>query len=363
MFLTPLAGVFADRWDRRRTLAATQTLSLIQALLLAALTLTGLIQVWHLVVLNLTLGLINALDIPTRQAFIVNMIENKDDLANAIALNSSLVNGARLAGPALAGALIGLAGEGICFLLNAGTYLAVIIALLAMRLPARTHEPRKESMLSALQEGAAYVFRSAPMRALLFQVSLISFMGISYAVLMPVFAKEIFHGGPHTLGFLMSASGMGALLGALHLARRPDARGLDRWVLKAGIIFGAGLISFSFAPFLWLGAPAMIVAGFGMMIQLASSNTMLQLLVDDDKRGRLMSFYTMAFMGVAPFGSLYAGALASRIGAPATVMIGGACCLLGALWFALRLPKLRPEMAPMQRGQPQPAVVQSEETL
>jgi len=350
--LTPLAGVLADRWNRHRIMVVTQTLSMLQALILSALLFANLIAIWHVIALGLFIGLVNALDIPARQSFIVDMVENKDDLGNAIALNSSLVNAARLIGPSLAGILVAAAGEGACFLLNALSFLAVIVALLLMTVPARKAEPRRQRVLHELREGAAYVFGFAPMRDILLLLSLVSLMGMPYAVLMPVFAKDIFHGGPHTLGFLMAASGGGALLGAVFLASKKTVIGLGRWIVQATLIFGASLLVFAFSRSYWFSIAVLVLTGFGMIVQMASSNTVLQTLVEDDKRGRLMSFYAMAFMGTAPFGSLLAGSLAAKIGAPYTVVVGGVCCLIGGLLFARKLPELRRLMRPIyvQKG-------------
>ena len=348
--LVPFAGVLADRWNRRRILVITQTLSMVQALALAALVITNLVQVWHLVALSLFLGLVNAMDTPARQAFIVDMIERKQDLGNAIALNSTIVNGARLVGPSVAGLLIAAVGEGWVFLINGLSYVAVIIALLAMVIPAQKREARETRVLAELMEGARYVFGFAPMRSILLLVSLVSLTGMPYVVLMPIFAKNIFHGGPHTLGFLMGAAGTGALVGALILASRRSALGLDRLIVWACLMFGGGLAGFAFSRFYWLSLVLLALTGFGMILQLASSNTVLQTLVDDDKRGRLMSFYTMAFMGMAPFGSLLAGSLAAKIGAPDTILVGGVASILGAAWFAARLPAMRRLMRPILAG-------------
>jgi MFS family permease len=350
--ITPLAGVLADRWNRHRIMVVTQILSMLQAFILAGLVYTNLIAIWHVIALSLFIGLVNALDIPARQSFIVDMVENKDDLGNAIALNSSLVNAARLLGPSLAGILVATAGEGACFLVNALSFFAVIIALLLMTVPARGPERRRQHVLHQLREGAAYVFGFAPMRAILLLVSLVSVMGMPYTVLMPVYAKDIFHGGPHTLGFLMASAGLGALVGAVFLASKRTVIGLDRWIVQATLIFGAGLVAFAFSRSFWLSLALLALVGFGMIVQLASSNTVLQTLVEDDKRGRLMSFYAMAFMGMAPFGALLAGSLAAKIGAPYTVMVGGVSCLVAGLLFAQKLPALRRLMRPIyvQKG-------------
>ncbi|HUT55323.1 MAG TPA: MFS transporter [bacterium] len=350
--LAPVMGVLADRWDRHRILVFTQSLSMAQAFVLAFLMLTGRIEVWHLIALSLFMGTVNSLDIPARQSFIVDMIEDREDLGNAIALNSSMVNGARLIGPSIAGLLIAAAGEGTCFLINAVSYVAVLIALLAMKIEHRAPARGGEKMLGDLKEGARYVFGFPPMRAILLMVSVVSLMGMPYVVLMPVFARDVFHRGPHGLGFLMAAAGAGALGGAIYLAARQGVRGLNRLIVVACLLFGSGLIAFSLSPWFWLSLVVLFLAGFGMMVQLASSNTVLQSLVDDDKRGRLMSFYTMSFMGMAPFGSLLAGGLADLIGAPYTVLFGGGVCVIAAIWFSLKLPALRRLILPVyqQKG-------------
>ncbi|BAF58288.1 MAG: MFS transporter [Pelotomaculum sp.] len=341
LFLTPFAGVLADRWDRRSILVITQTLFMIQAFTLACLVLTGHISIRHIIPLSVFSGLVSAFDVPARQSFVVEIVEKKEDLVNAIALNSSMFNGARLIGPSVAGILISAVGEGFCFLLNGISYLAVITALLAMRV--RLKKPAKggPGVLQGMREGFAYAFGNRPIRYIILLLALVSLVGMPYSVLMPVFAGEILHGGPHTLGFLVGFSGMGAISGAVYLASRKDAGGLIRIIPLAAGIFGAGLAVFSRSGILWLSLFLMLFTGFGMMVQMASSNTVLQTIVDDDKRGRVMSFFSMSFMSISPFGSLLAGSLASRIGAPDTLLIGGACCILGAIVFAAKLPVLK----------------------
>jgi MFS family permease len=345
--LAPLGGVFADRWDRRRVLVVTQTLAMVQALLLSVLVLTGTVVIWHIFVLSMFLGIVNAWDMPVRQSFMIEMVEKKEDLSNAIALNSSMVNSARLLGPSLAGILIAGVGEGTCFLLNGISYLAVIAALLAMNVTAKASPRQGTRVWSGLTEGFHYAFGFAPIWSLLLLLALVSLMGMPYAVLMPIFAKEILHGGPHTLGFLMGASGVGALAGAVYLASRKSVLGLGKIISIAASIFGLGLIAFSLSRLLELSLIMMMVTGFGMIVAMAASNTVLQTIVEDDKRGRIMSFYTMAFMGMAPFGSLLAGFLASRMGAPDTLLLGGITCLLGAAVFATRLRALRKLVRPI----------------
>jgi MFS family permease len=345
--LAPLAGVLADRWNRQRILILTQAVAMIQALVLSLLVLTETVLIWHIILLSVLLGIINAFDMPTRQSFMVEMVEEKEDLANAIALNSSMVNSARLLGPSIAGILVATVGEGICFLINGISYLAVIGALLAMRIVPKNLKPQSSRVWYGLKEGFTYASAFSPIRAVLLLLGLVSLMGMPYIVLMPVFAKDILHGGPHALGFLMGASGLGALVGAFYLATRRTVLGLGRLIALAASIFGLGLIAFSFSRLLWLSLPVMLLTGFGQMVQMASSNTVLQTIVDDDKRGRIMSFYTMAFIGMAPFGSLFAGSLASSIGAPHTLLIGGITCLMGSALFAHRLPALRKIVRPI----------------
>ncbi len=338
--LAPLAGVIADRYNRKQILVLTQTLALAQAFILALLVLTNHVAVWHLVALSIFLGFVSAFDIPVRQAFTVEMIERRDDLGNAIALNSSMVNLARLIGPSIAGILIAAVGEGICFLLNAVSYLAVIASLLAMRIIPREIRSAITNVSGELKEGFRYAFGSASIKSILLLLGLVSLAGMPYQVLMPVFAKEIFHGGPQTFGFLMAFSGIGALAGAVYLAGRQNSRGLSKIFASAASLFGTGIIFFSWSRILWFSMGLIFVAGFGMMVLIAASNTVLQTIVEEDKRGRIMSFYTMAFMGMAPFGSLLAGSLASRIGASHTLFIGGVFCVLGSLLFAVFRPSL-----------------------
>jgi MFS family permease len=338
--IAPFAGVMTDRWNRYHILIGTQIAAMIQALILALLYFTGTIEIWHIVLLNVFLGCVNAFDVPARQSFVIEMVEKKEDLGNAIALNSSMVNGARLLGPSIAGILIAFTGEGICFLLNGISYLFVIVSLLLMKVKPRKIKRKDTNVLKELKDGFSYAFGFAPIKYIIFLLSMVSLMGMQYAVLMPVFAKEILHGGSHTFGFLMGATGVGALTGALYLASRKNAKGLIKIIPLAAGIFGLGLISFSFSRVFLLSLALLVITGLGMMLQMASSNTILQTIVDDDKRGRVMSFYTMAFMGTAPFGSLLAGGLAKIIGVSHTILIGGISCIIGALLFAYKLPGL-----------------------
>jgi MFS family permease len=346
--LAPLAGVLVDRWNRHRLLLITQVLAMLQSLALALLTMSGLIKMWHVIVLSVLQGLINSFDMPARQAFVVEMVEKREDLANAIALNSSMVNAARLLGPSIGGVVIAAAGEGWCFMIDSVSYLAVIASLLAMTITARVIRPTNDAnIFQQLREGWSYATRFAPIRNVLILLALVSLVGMPYTVLMPVFANDVLHGGPNTLGLLMAASGVGALVGALFLAARKTVLGLGKFIPLMAGAFGAGLIAFSFTRVLWLSLALMVVTGLGFMVQMAVSNTVLQTIVDEDKRGRVMSFYTMAFMGTAPFGSLLAGSVADRIGTPHTLLFGGIGCILGALWFATTLSDLRRDVRPI----------------
>ncbi len=347
LFFSPFAGVISDRLNRHRILVATQSLSMIQASILAVLTLTGMVTVLHLIVLALFLGFLNAFDMPTRQAFVVEMVEKREDLANAIALNSFLFNSARLVGPSLAGVLISILGEGMCFLLNALSFLAVIFALLAMKVAYHKKEIQETRIFQEFKEGLLYALGFSPIRSILLFLGWISLIGTANTTLMPVFAKKILHGGPQTYGFLMAAVGAGAIIGAIFLASRRSVLGLGRIIVIASGIFGIGSISFSLSHFLWLSFSALLLVGFGMMVHMASSNTILQTMVDDDKRGRVMSLYVMAFMGMAPLGSLAGGSLADLIGAPYTLVLGGASCLIGSFIFSKKLPVIRKMARPI----------------
>lgn len=345
--LAPFAGVMVDRMDRRKMLVWTQTLAAVQSLALAVLTLAKIITVHEVLWLSVLQGLINAFDMPGRQSFLVQMVEDKQDLGNAIALNSSMVNIARLIGPALAGIVIGSVGEGYCFLIDGISYLAVIASLLMMRVKIAASAPSKASMLDQLKDGWTYVTGFAPVRTILSLFALISLMGMPFMVLMPIFAAQVLHGGPHTLGFLLGASGVGALISAVSLALRKTVRGLTTMIQLSAALFGLGLIGFGLSRFFALSLLLMLIVGFGMMQGMAASNTVIQTLVPDDKRGRVMSFYTMAFMGMAPFGSLLAGSLAHHFGAPHAVMITGTFCVAGSVWFTTQLKSIRRAMRPI----------------
>jgi MFS family permease len=346
--LGPFAGIGVDRWDRHRLLIVTQAISMVQSFALAALVLSGRITLAWIIGLSIVQGLVNAFDMPARQSFLLTMIENKSDLGNAIALNSSMVNLARLVGPSIAGVVIAATSEGWCFLIDGLSYVAVIVALVRMRIVRRAIVPSaRRSPRHQFTEGFRYAFGFRPIRSIILLLAIVSLVGVPYSVLMPVFATTVFHGGPHTLGLLMTASGCGALLGALWLAGRRSVVGLGRIIVFASALFGIGLMAFSFARVLWLAIPCLVVAGFGFMVQMAASNTVIQTIVDDEKRGRVMGFYMMAFLGTAPFGSLMAGWLSSRIGAAHTLLVGGACCISGALWFASALPAIRKAVRPI----------------
>jgi len=338
--LAPVGGMIADRHSRHRIVIGTQTSAMVLALVLSGLTLAGVVRVWHIMVLAALLGVVNAFDIPARQAFIVDMV-GKEDLMNAIALNSSMFNGARVIGPAVAGVLVASIGEGWCFFANGVSYLAVIAGLLLMTLDRLPVTDRASSPLEHIAEGFSFVRDTAPIRLLLLLVGLVSLVAMPYTVLMPIFADQILHGGAKGLGLLMGATGVGALVGALVLATRSGLRGLGRIVALSSVGFGVSLVLFAFSHIFWLSAAFLVGAGFSMMLQMAASNTLIQAMVPDRLRGRVMSVYSMMFMGMAPMGALFAGAVAHKVGAPLAVAIGGAGCLVGSAVFASRLPGVR----------------------
>ncbi|MGA7614133.1 MAG: MFS transporter [Thermoanaerobaculia bacterium] len=352
LVLAPFAGVLVDRWDRHRILLLTQGLSLLQSASLAILTLGGWITVTEIIVLQLVQGMINSFDTPARQAFVVQMVEDREDLPNAIALNSSMVNASRILGPSIGGVLIAALGEGWCFTVDAVSYLAVIGSLLAMRVVSVPRAPADTHVLAELRTGFEYVSRFVPVRALLLMIALVGTMAMPYNTLMPVVAKQVLHGGPHTLGILMTAAGIGALAGTLYLASRRSVLGLGRVILISTTALSFALIAFSFSHTLWISLLLLPFIGGGMMVQTASTNTILQTVVDEKLRGRVMAFYATAILGTLPIGSLLAGAVASRIGAPRTILIGGCACLAGAIWFAFRRPALARLIRPvyMERG-------------
>ncbi|MBP9854506.1 MAG: MFS transporter [Candidatus Omnitrophica bacterium] len=346
--LAPFAGVIADRHHRHRLLLITQVVAMGQAFIIAFLVLTGSIQVWQIIALSIGLGFINAFDIPVRQSFTSEMIDNPDDLGNAIALNSSVVNGARLIGPSIAGFLIATVGEGICFLLNAFSFLGVIISLLKMRVPKRKLESRsKTKVWHELKEGFHYTFGSFPIRTILLLLSFVSLIAGGVQILMPVFARDIFHGGAKMLGLLMGSTGLGSLFGAMYLARRKNSLGLGKVIVTACCLFGVGMIGFVVSPSLWFSLVMLVLCGFGMIVQMASCNIVLQNMVEENKRGRVMSFYLMSFMGMASFGSLLGGSLAHHMRVTPLFIIGGICLILVGGLFALQLPRLRELVRPI----------------
>ena len=347
--LASYAGVIADRHNRYYILIATQILAMLQALTLATLVFLGIIQIWHILLLSVVLGLINAFDSPTRQSFMIEMVEKKEDLGNAIALNSTMVNGARLLGPSIAGVLISITGEATCFLINGVSYLVVIYSLLKMKVKPKVRAPKSSKIITELKEGFRYTFGFKPIKYIILLLALVSLMGMPYSVLMPVFAKETLHGDAHTFGFLMGASGLGAVSGALYLASRKNASGLEKLIPVSAAVFGLGLVLLALSRVFWLATVVMIITGLGMMLVMASSNTVIQTVIDDNKRGRVMSFFFMAFMGTAPFGSLLAGALAKIIGTPATLAIGGISCVAGAAIYFRKLPELQSIIRPVYK--------------
>jgi MFS family permease len=352
-----------DRWNLRRALVLTQTLSMLQAFAVAGLTLAGVIKTGQIIAFALILGVINAFDMPARQSFVVHIVEKREDLANAIALNSTMFNAARLVGPMVASlVLVGLREFlpgysislrlGLCFFANGVSFMAVIVALLAMHLTPRGNGGRKSGALGELREGWRYAFGSLTIRMLLINLAIISLMGTPYTVLLPAFARDVLHGSEGTLGMLTASIGCGAFAGGLRLAARKSVLGLGRWIAIGATMMGVSLIAFSLSRTLWLSVPVLACAGFGMITQMASSNTVIQTIVEDDKRGRVMALYGMAFLGMMPLGSLMAGYLAEWIGAPMTVALGGVVCIVTGLWFWSMLPRLREHMRPIyeQRG-------------
>jgi len=345
--LSPFAGVLTDRWNRYYVLIASQVLAMLQAIAFTILYYTGTLQIWHIIVLSVIWGIFNSFDVPSRQSLVIDLVENKEDIGNAIALNSLMFNGARLIGPSVAGLLLATTGEGICFLSNAISYLFVIGSLLMMKVNNSRQKRSDRPMFTDLKEGFSYAFGFPPIRHIIFLLALVSIMSMPYVVLMPVFAKEILHGDSQTFGFLMGAAGFGALLGGIYLASLKTILKLGRIIPVSTAVFGIGIIALSFSRSFPLSFVLMIIAGLGIMLQTAASNTVLQTITDNDKRGRVMSFYTMAIMGTAPFGSLMSGALAKVIGTPYTILIGGLFCIAGAAYFYTILPELKSEARPV----------------
>jgi MFS family permease len=347
--LGPFAGVWVERLHRRNLLVGTQAAAAIQSLAMAALTLAHVITLWEIIALTALQGVINAFDMPARQSFLVQMVDDRNDLSNAIAINSSMANGARLIGPAIAGLVVAAFGEGGCFLIDGLSYFAVIASLLLMRIKPQGIQRSKANMFEQIREGWDYVSGFRPIRTILLLFSLISLMGYSWSVLLPIFAAQVLHGGVTTLGWLMGAAGIGALVSAISLAFRKSVVGLTRMLQVASGMLGVALILFGLSHTLWLSIALMVFVGFGMLQAASASNTIIQSLVPEDKRARAMSYYTMAFFGSAPFGSLFAGALADRIGASHTVMVTGTFCIAGSLWFTFELPKVNAVIRPIYR--------------
>ena len=346
--VAPFAGVFADRWNRHKMLLLTQSLALFQALLLTILVFLNVIQIWQIICLSIILGLINAFDMPIRQAFVFDMVEDsKEDVGNAIALNSSMVNAARLIGPSIAGILIATVGEGWCFLVNSISFIAVVVSLLRMKIKSKPKPVRDFKIFQQLKEGFNYSFSLTPIKNLILLLALVSLFSTSVTLLAPVIAKEFLKGSADTYGFLIAAYGSGALLGAIYLLNKKNVLGLGRLIALAVTVFGTSLIIFGFSRIFFLSSLLMFFAGTGMMLQIASTNTLLQTISEESKRGRVMSFYTMAFRGMSPFGSLIAGSLGNSIGAPATLVLSGSVSLIGAFIFYLKLPALRKVIRPI----------------
>jgi len=347
LFFGPFAGIVADRFDRKRLLLWTQGLSMVQALVLAALVLTGAIKPWHIVALSLFIGTVNAFDMPIRQSFVIEMVERREDLGNAIALNSALFNSARFIGPSLAGILITTVGEGVCFLINGISYVAVLAALQAIRVAKKERRRQNGPLWSEFREAIDYAFNFKPIIAILALLSVFSIAGAPYMVLMPAYAKDVLHGSANTFGFLMSSAGIGAISATLYLASRKNAHGLIKVIPAAAGACGIAIAAFALSRNFTLCVFFLLLAGFSMMTHIASSNTIIQTIVDEDKRGRIMSLYAMAFLGVMPFGSLLAGSIAGKIGVQNTLLLGAACCIGGALIFASKLPVLSKLLRPV----------------
>jgi MFS family permease len=340
--MAPVGGIVADRFPRRRVVIGTQTAAMLLAFVLAVLTLSGAVRIWHIFVLSALLGVVNAFDVPARQAFFVEMV-GREDLINAIALNSSMFNASRVIGPAVAGILVAGIGEGWCFFVNGVSYIAVIAGLLLMALQPRQPGHPPGSPLSDVIEGFRFVIGNAPIHHLMILLGFVSLTGMPFAVLMPIFAGQILHGGAKALGILMGASGVGALAGALLLASRETVRGLGRWVAVSAGAFGASLIAFTISRSFWVSCALLLPVGFSMMVEMGSSNTLIQTMSPDRLRGRVMSVYAMMFMGMAPLGAVLSGVTAARWGAPATVAGGGIVCIAAAAVFGWRWPGLRGE--------------------
>jgi len=348
--ISPIAGVLGDRWRRHRILLVVQVMSMIQAFVFAAVTLAGVVQVWHILLLTCILGIINAFEMPVRQAFVIEMIKDKSELPNAIALNSSIFNASRLIGPAAAGVIVAAAGEGVCFLINGVSYIAVIAAFVSMNVPQVKIKKSGKNVFSDMKEGVSYAIKFVPIRDILILIAVISLFGMTFPVLLPVFAAKIFSGGSHTFGMLVSSAGGGAFLATIYLAMRKSIHGLGRIMNIAVYTLALSLMAFSLSKIIYLSVLLLVVVGFSMIVVVASCNMVLQAVVDEDKRGRVMSFYVMAFTGAAPVGSLLAGALSSTAGAPLTVFICGSACMVSGIAFTLRLPALKEMISPILKA-------------
>ena len=343
-FIAPFAGVLLDRWNKHKALVIAHILSLVQAAALALVFYSGFIQIWHVILLSVFLGIINAFEMPARQALVNDMVKRPEDLGNAIALNSSMVNVARLIGPSLAGILISVSGEGICFIINAVSFVFVIISLLMMRMGKAVHKLHESNMIKGLKDGFRYTFGQLPLRFLILLIAWVSLVGMPFSVLLPVFAKTILGGGAHTYGFLMGASGVGSLLGALYMSYRKNLKGLLKLIPLSIAVFSLGLLTFAFSGNLFLSLALLLISGIGMMIQMTACNTLVQTIADPAMRGRVMSFYTMAFIGMTPLGSLLAGFLASRIGAVNTMLSAGIACFMAVVILIVFYARLKTEL-------------------
>lgn len=347
LVLAPFAGLWSDRANLHRLMFATQVLEMMQAVVLAALALAGVIAPWHIVILAMLLGVLVAVELPVRHAYLLELIGNKADLPNAVAVTSMMANTGRLVGPALAGVMIGWIGEAGCFTINALSYLAVVTTFLMIRVTPSERPATHPPLLQGLTEGLSYAWNSIPIRFLLLLLALVGFMATPYAALMPALTRDVFHGDAEQMGYLMGAAGLGAVSGTLYLASRRDVRGLVRLIVFASFTAGAALAALVWSRSMWIALPLLVVIGFGLLVTSVSINMILQTIVDDDKRGRVMSLYTAAFLGIAPFGSLAAGAAADAVGVATTLTVGGVCCVGGALFLARERPRIREHIRPI----------------
>jgi MFS family permease len=347
LLLAPLAGLWSDRVNLHRAMFATQILEMLQAVALAALALSGLIAPWHIIALSMTLGILVAIELPLRHAYLLELVGAREDLANAVAVTSLMANTGRLVGPALAGVAIAWIGEGGCFLLNALSFVAVIVTFLMIRVQPSERPASRPPLWHDMREGVAYAWGFLPIRLLLLTLALVALLATPYITLMPVLVREVFHGGAEHMGFLVGAGGLGAVAGTLYLASRHNVRGLVRLIVIASLTAGGALVLLAWSGSVWLAAPLIAAIGFGILVTSVSTNMILQTIVDDDKRGRVMSFYTAAFLGMTPFGSLLAGSLADVVGVSVTLTLGGIACAAGAIYLARRRPQLRAHIRPI----------------